>query len=72
MAMMHGAAAWLCALLIGAQGGYFLWRERTARNAPTPELAEGARPNASTVNAGWFSLAAGALVWIAAARGLLG
>lgn len=72
MLMMHILSAWLCAFLVAAQGGYFLWRERTARGAPTPETADGARPNASTINAGWFSLAAGSLVWVAAARGLFG
>lgn len=72
MAALHPFAVWMVAAVIAAQGLYFFWRERVSRSAPTPELAAGAKPAASTVNAGWFSLAAGVLVWAADARGLLG
>jgi hypothetical protein len=66
MGLYHVSAAWLIAALIAAQGVYFLWRERSARTAPTIEAGEGAKPARSTVNAAWFSLFAGSLVWTAA------
>lgn len=71
MILLHPFAAWLVALLVLGQGVYFVWREHTARHAPGPEAAEHARPSASTVNAGWFSLVIATLVWAAAFRGLL-
>jgi hypothetical protein len=71
MLILHPFASWMVALLVLGQGAYFLWREATARRAPTPEAATHARPSQSTVNAGWFSLAVALLVWLAAFRGLL-
>ena len=71
MVLMHPFAAWLVALLVLGQGVYFLWRQHTARHAPSAKAAEHARPSASTVNAGWFSLVVAMLVWTAAFRGLL-
>lgn len=71
MLMMHPFAAWMVALLVLGQGVYFLWREQTARRAPSPEAAAHARPSQSTVNAGWFSLIVAMLVWAGAFRGLL-
>ncbi len=71
MILLHPFAAWLVALLVLGQGVYFMWREHTARHAPGPEAADHARPSASTVNAGWFSLVIATLVWAAAFRGLL-
>jgi hypothetical protein len=71
MMLMHPFASWMVALLVLGQGVYFLWREHTARKAPSPEAAAHARPSKSTVNAGWFSLAVAMLVWAAAFRGLL-
>ena len=72
MLMLHPFAVWLVALLVGGQGVYFIQRERAAREAPTADAAAGARPEQSTRNAGWFSLAAAGLVWLAAYRSLLG
>jgi ABC-type nickel/cobalt efflux system permease component RcnA len=72
MLMLHPFAAWMAALLVLGQGGYFLWREHTARRAPSPEAAAHARPSQATVNAGWVSLAVSILVWLAAWRGVLG
>jgi ABC-type nickel/cobalt efflux system permease component RcnA len=71
MLMLHPFASWMAALLVLGQGVYFLWREQTARRAPTAEAAQHARPSASTVNAGWFSIGVALLVWLAAFRGLL-
>lgn len=71
MMLMHPFAAGMVALLVLGQGVYFLWRENTARRAPTPEAAVHARPSQSTVNAGWVSLTIAGLVWLAAFRGLL-
>lgn len=71
MMLLHPFAAWLVALLVLGQGVYFIWREYTARHAPNAETATHARPSASTVNAGWFSLVIATLVWAAAFRGLL-
>ncbi len=71
MMMMHTLAAWLVALLVLGQGVYFFWREHTSRHAPSPETALHAKPSASTVNAGWFSLVIATLVWSAAFRNLL-
>jgi len=71
MILLHPFAAWLAALLVLGQGVYFVWREHTARHAPNAEAAEHARPTASTINAGWFSLMVATLVWTAAFRGLL-
>ena len=71
MILLHPFAAWLLALLVTGQGVYFFWREFTARRAPNAEAALHARPTASTVNAGWVSLAVAMLVWMAAFRGLL-
>lgn len=71
MILLHPLAAWLAAFLVFGQGAYFFWREHVARRAPSSEAAEHARPTASTVNAGWVSLAVATLVWIAAFRGLL-
>lgn len=71
MMILHRFAAWLVALLVLGQGVYFIWREHTARHAPDAETAAHARPSASTVNAGWFSLVVATLVWAAAFRGLL-
>lgn len=72
MLMLHPFAAWMAALLVLGQGAYFLWREHTARRAPSPEAAAHARPSRATVNAGWVSLAVAILVWLAAGRGVLG
>lgn len=72
MLMLHPFASWMVALLVMGQGAYFLWREHTARHAPSPAAAEHARPTQSTINAGWVSLAIAILVWAAAWRGLLG
>jgi len=71
MMLLHPLAAWLVALLVIGQGVYFIWREYTARRAPNAECAAHARPSASTVNAGWFSLVVAILVWAAAFRGVL-
>jgi hypothetical protein len=71
MMLMHTLAAWLVALLVLGQGIYFFWREHTSRHAPSPEAAAHAKPSASTVNAGWFSLVIATLVWTAAFRNLL-
>lgn len=71
MMLLHPFAAWMVALLVLGQGAYFIWREHTARHAPNAECADHARPTASTVNAGWFSLILGCLVWAAAFRGVL-
>ncbi len=71
MMMLHPFAAWLVALLVLGQGVYFMWREHTARRAPSADAADHARPSKSTVNAGWVSLAVALLVWIAAFRGVL-
>ncbi len=71
MILLHPFAAWLTALLVLGQGVYFIWREHTARRAPTAEAAAHARPTAQTVNAAWFSLVVATLVWAAAFRGLL-
>lgn len=71
MMLLHPFAAWMVALLVLGQGAYFIWREHTARHAPNAECAVHARPTASTVNAGWFSLILGCLVWAAAFRGVL-
>jgi hypothetical protein len=71
MMLLHSFAAWMVALLVLGQGAYFIWREHTARHAPNAECAAHARPTASTVNAGWFSLILGCLVWAAAFRGVL-
>ncbi len=71
MMLLHPLASWFVALLVFGQGVYFIWREATARRAPSPEAAVHARPSASTVNAGWVSLAIACLVWMAAFRGLL-
>jgi Flp pilus assembly protein TadB len=72
MLLLHPAAAWLVALLVMGQGVYFIWREYTARRAPSVEAGAHARPSARTVNAGWFTLFIATLVWTAAFRGLLG
>lgn len=71
MMLLHPFAAWMVALLVLGQGAYFIWREHVSRNAPNAECAEHARPSRSTVNAGWFSLVLGCLVWAAAFRGVL-
>lgn len=71
MIFLHPFAAWLTALLVLGQGVYFIWREYTARRAPSAEAAAHARPTAQTVNAAWFSLVVATLVWAAAFRGLL-
>jgi ABC-type nickel/cobalt efflux system permease component RcnA len=71
MMILHPFAAWLTALLVLGQGVYFIWREHTARHAPTAEAAAHARPTPATVNAAWFSLVIATLVWAAAFRGLL-
>ncbi len=71
MMLLHPVAAWMVALLVLGQGAYFIWREHVSRNAPNAECAEHARPSRSTVNAGWFSLVLGCLVWAAAFRGVL-
>jgi len=71
MALLHSWSVWLAAFLLGGQGLYFIWREWTRRRAPTPEAAESAAPDRSTVNAAWFSLVAACAVWIAGLRGLL-
>jgi hypothetical protein len=71
MILLHPFAAWLVALLVIGQGVYFFWREHTARRAPDAEAAAHARPSASTINAGWVSLAVAMLVWAAAFRDLL-
>jgi hypothetical protein len=71
MMLLHSFAAWLIALLVFGQGAYFIWREHTARHAPDAETADHARPTASTINAGWFSLVVGLLVWLAAFRSVL-
>lgn len=71
MMLLHPFAAWMVALLVLGQGAYFIWREHTARHAPDAECADHARPSRSTINAGWFSLILGCLIWAAAFRGLL-
>jgi ABC-type nickel/cobalt efflux system permease component RcnA len=72
MLMLHPVSAWLAALLVMGLGVYFIWREYTARHAPSPKAAEHARPSTATINAGWVSLFVAGLVWMAAFRGLLG
>lgn len=72
MAALHVWSMWLVALLLGGQGLYFMWREWMRRQAPTPEAAENAAPEHSTVNAAWFTLIAASAVWMAGLRGLLG
>ena len=62
----------LAAFLVMGQGAYFIWREHTARRAPSAKAADHARPSVSTINAGWVSLFVAGLVWMAAYRGLLG
>lgn len=71
MMLLHPFASGLVALLVLGQGVYFIWRETTARRAPSAEAAQHARPSASTVNASWVSLALACLVWMAAYRGVL-
>lgn len=71
MIILHPFAAWLTALLVLGQGVYFIWREHTARRAPSADAAAHARPTRATVNAAWFSLVIATLVWAAAFRGLL-
>lgn len=71
MMLLHPFASWMAALLVLGQGVYFIWREHTARHAPSAEAAEHARPSASTVNASWVSLVVAILVWTAAFRGVL-
>ena len=71
MVLMHPFASWMAALLVLGQGVYFIWREFTARRAPSADAAAHARPTRSTVNAGWFSLVVAMFVWMAAFRGLL-
>jgi len=71
MMLLHPFASWMAALLVLGQGVYFIWREHTARRAPSPKAAAHARPSQATVNAGWMSLAVALLVWLAASRGLL-
>jgi hypothetical protein len=71
MILLHPFASALVALLVLGQGVYFIWREHTARHAPSVEAALHARPSASTVNAGWVSLAVATVVWAAAFRGVL-
>ncbi|HOY78586.1 MAG TPA: hypothetical protein PLN33_12310 [Hyphomonadaceae bacterium] len=71
MMLLHLFAVWMVALLVLGQGAYFIWREHTARHAPNADCAGHARPTASTVNAGWFSLVLGCLVWAAGFRGVL-
>jgi hypothetical protein len=71
MAALHPFALWLVIALVACQGVYFIWRESVRRSAPTKEAAEQAKPAQSTVNAGWFSLIAGALVWYASHREVL-
>jgi hypothetical protein len=70
MAALHPGAPWLAPVLVAAQGVYFTWREWTARRAPTKAAAANARPTASTVSAGWFSLMAAGLVWAASYAGV--
>ncbi len=71
MILLHPFAAGMVALLVLGQGAYFIWREYTARHAPSAEAAAHARPSAATVNAGWLSLAVAILVWLGAFRGIL-
>jgi hypothetical protein len=71
MLMLHPFAAWMVAFLVMGQGAYFIWREHTARRAPSARAADHARPSVSTINAGWVSLFVAGLVWMAAYRGLL-
>jgi len=71
MILLHSVAAWMVALLVLGQGAYFIWREHTARHAPSAEAAAHARPSAATVNASWLSLAVAILVWLGAFRGIL-
>ncbi len=71
MMMLHPLASGFVALLVLGQGVYFIWREATARRAPTAEAAAHARPSAATINAGWVSLTIGCVVWMAAFRGVL-
>lgn len=71
MMLLHPFASWMAALLVLGQGAYFIWREHTARHAPSADAALHARPSASTVNAGWVSLIVATLVWTAAFRGVL-
>lgn len=71
MAILSRFSVYLVAALIAAQGVYFLVREMAVRAAPTDEAREDARPSRSTVNAGWFSVAVGGLVWLASSRHVL-
>lgn len=71
MMLLHTLASGFVALLVLGQGVYFIWREATARRAPTPEAAAHARPSKATINAGWVSLTIGCLVWMAAFREVL-
>ncbi len=71
MILLHPSATWMVALLVMGQGVYFIWREWTARRAPSTEAASHARPTRATVNAGWASLVVAMLVWSAAFRGVL-
>jgi hypothetical protein len=71
MLILHPLASGFVALLVLGQGIYFIWRETTARRAPTAEAARHARPSPSTINAGWVCLFVACLVWMAAFRGVL-
>ncbi len=71
MMLLHPLASGFVALLVLGQGVYFIWREATARRAPTAEAAAHARPSKATINAGWVSLTIGCLVWMAAFREVL-
>lgn len=71
MVVMSRWAAWLIAILIACQGGYFFWREYQRRHAPTAEAAVHVAPERSTVNAAWVSVFVGIGVWIARAAGML-
>ncbi len=71
MILLHPFVTWMVALLVMGQGVYFIWREWTARRAPSAEAASHARPTRATVNAGWASLVVAMLVWSAAFRGVL-
>lgn len=71
MMMLHPFASPLAAFLVFGQGVYFIWREGTARRAPSHEAAAHARPSKSTVNAAWVSLTIACLIWMAAYRGVL-
>ncbi|MFT3722341.1 MAG: hypothetical protein QM773_02055 [Hyphomonadaceae bacterium] len=71
MMLLHQLASAFVALLVLGQGVYFIWREATARRAPSADAAAHARPSPATINAGWVSLAVGCFVWLAAFRGVL-